>query len=109
MEQWYILRDPATEDGLIDVASIPRFAGIKLVLNWIPYEITIPSFWHLFEMHELGQQIFATGKAHLKQRGMHMKEDTIIDATLVSANNSCETKIDERGLEMHQTRKDNQW
>lgn len=86
MQQWYIFRDPPIKDALIDVASIRRFAGIVLIRNWIPAEITILSFLHLFEMHELDQQIFETSKAHLKQRGMDMKQASIIDAILVSAS-----------------------
>ena len=57
----------------------------------------------------LGQKVFETVKAHLKQRGMAMKQGTIIDATLICAPSSTKNKTGERDPEMHQTKKGNQW
>ena len=92
MQQWYSLSDPAMEDALIEVATIRRFAGIDLISDRIPDETTILSFRHLLEKHDLGQQIFETVKADLKQRGMAMKQGTIIDATLIAAPRSTSTR-----------------
>jgi len=97
MQQWYSLSDPAMEDALIEVGTIRRFAGIDLISDRIPDETTILSFRHLLEKH------------HLKQRGMAMKQGTIIDATLISAPSSTKNKTGERDPEMHQTKKGNQW
>ena len=105
MQQWYSLSDPAMEDALIEVATIRRFAGIDLISDRIPDETTILSFRHLLEKHDLGQKIFETVKAYLKQRGMAMKQGTIIDATLISAPSSTKNKTGERDPEMHQTKK----
>ena len=105
MQQWYSLSDPAMEDALIEVATIRRFAGIDLISDRIPDETTILSFRHLLEKHDLGQKIFETVKADLKQRGMAMKQGTIIDATLISAPSSTKNKTGERDPEMHQTKK----
>jgi len=109
MQQWYSLSDPAMEDALIEVATIRRFAGIELISDRIPDETTILAFRHLLEKHDLGQKIFETVKAHLKQRGMAMKQGTIINATLISAPSSTKNKTGERDPEMHQTKKGNQW
>ena len=109
MQQWYSLSDPAMEDALIEVATIRRFGGIDLISDRIPDETTILSFRHLLEKHDLGQKVFETVKAHLKQRGMAMKQGTIIDATLISAPSSTKNKTGERDPEMHQTKKGNQW
>ena len=109
MQQWYSLSDPAMEDALIEVATIRRFAGIDLISYRIPGETTILAFRHLLEKHDLGQKIFETVKAHLKERGMAMKQGTIIDATLISAPSSTKNKTGERDPEMHQTKKGNQW
>jgi IS5 family transposase len=108
MQQWYSLSDPAMEDALIEVATIRRFAGINLICDRIPDETTILAFRHLLEKHDLGQMIFETVKADLKQRGMAMKQGTIIDATLISAPSSTKNKTGERDPEMHQTKKGNQ-
>ena len=109
MQQWYSLSDPAMEDALIEVATIRHFAGIDLISDRIPDETTILTFRHLLEKHDLGQKVFETVKAHLKQRGMAMKQGTIIDATLISAPSSTKNKTGERDPEMHQTKKGNQW
>jgi len=109
MQQWYSLSDPAMEDALIEVATIRRFAGINLICDRIPDETTILAFRHLLEEEDLGQQIFETVKADLKQRGMDMKQGTIIDATLISAPSSTKNKTGKRDPEMHQTKKGNQW
>jgi IS5 family transposase len=41
----------------------------------------ILTFRHLQEKNGLGEQIFETLKAHLDNRGMTMREGTIIDTT----------------------------
>jgi IS5 family transposase len=69
----------------------------------------ILSFRHLLEKHDLGQKIFQTVKAEPMQRGMAMKQGTIIDATLISAPSSTKNETGERDPEMHQTKKGNQW
>ena len=88
LQQWYELSDPAMEDALIEVPAMRRFAGIDMICDRIPDETTILTFRHLLEKHDLGQQIFAVVKAHLKTNGMAMKQGTIIDATLITAPSS---------------------
>jgi IS5 family transposase len=109
MQQWYSLSDPAMEDALIEVPTMRRFAGIDLLSDRIPDETTILAFRHLLEKHNLGEQIFETVKAHLRKRGMAMKQGTIIDATLIAAPSSTKNKAGERDPEMHQTKKGQQW
>jgi hypothetical protein len=48
-------------------------------------------------------------KTHLKERGMAMKQGTIIDANLVAPPSFPKNKAGERDPEMHQTKKGNQW
>jgi IS5 family transposase len=109
MQQWYSLSDPAMEDSLIEVPTMRRFAGIDMLSDRIPDETTILAFRHLLEKHKLGEQIFETVKAHLRERGMAMKQGTIIDATLIAAPSSTKNKAGERDPEMHQTKKGSQW
>ena len=97
------------EDALIEVPTMRRFAGIDMISERIPDETTILAFRHLLEKHDLGKEIFETVKAHLKARGMAMKQGTIIDATLIAAPSSTKNKQGERDPEMHQTRKGKQW
>ncbi len=65
-----------------------QFLGIDMISDRIPDETTILTFRHLLEMHDLGQQILESVKAHLKANGMAMKHRTNIDATLIAAPSS---------------------
>jgi len=109
LQQWYSLSDPAMEEALIEVPTMRRFAGINLISDRIPDETTILTFRHLLEKHGLGEQIFETVKAHLSERGMTMRQGTIVDATLIAAPSSTKNKEGKRDPEMHQTKKGNQW
>jgi len=109
MQQWYSLSDPGMEEALIEVPTMRRFAEIVMICDLIPDQATFLAFWQLLEKHDLGEQIFETVKAHLKKRGMAMKQGTIIDATLIAAPSSTKNKAGERDPEMHQTKKGNQW
>jgi transposase, IS5 family len=92
MQQWYSLSDPAMEDALIEVPTMRRFAGIDMLSDRIPDETTILAFQHLLEKHNLGEQIFESVKAHLSERGMTMRQGTIVDATLIAAPSSTKNK-----------------
>ena len=109
LQQWYSLSDPAMEEALIEVPTMRRFTGIELISDRIPDETTILTFRHLLEKHGLGEQVFETVKAHLSERGMTMRQGTIVDATLIAAPSSTKNKEGKRDPEMHQTKKGNQW
>ena len=68
------------------------FAGIELISDRNPDYTTIPNTRHLLEENELGEQMFHTMKAHLKERGMAMKQGPIIYATLISAPSTTYTE-----------------
>ncbi len=109
MQQWYSHSDPGMEEALIEVPTMRRFAGIDMINDRIPDETTILAFRHLLEKQNLGEQIFQTVKAHLKEHGMAMKQGTIIDATLIAAPSSTKNRAGDRDPEMHQTCKGKQW
>jgi IS5 family transposase len=85
LQHWYSLSDPTMEEALIEVHTMRRFAGIELISDRIPDETTILTFRRLLERYELGEQIFETVKDHLSHRGMTMRKDMIVDATLIAA------------------------
>ena len=93
MQQWYSLSDPGMEEALTELPIMRCFAGIDLISDRLPDETTILTFRHLLEQNELGEQIFQTVKAHLKERGMAMKQGTIINATLIAAPCSTLTEV----------------
>jgi len=109
LQQWYSLGDPATEEALIEVPTMRRFAGIELINDRIPDETTILTCRHLLEKHELGEQIFETVKAHLNGSAITMRQGMLVDATLIAAPSSTKNQEGKRYPEMHQTKKGNQW
>ncbi len=92
------------EEALIEVRTMRRFAVIDMIIDRIPDETTILAFRHLLEKHNLGEQILKTVKTHLNEPGMATEQGTIIDANLIAAPSSTNTKAGEQDPEMHQTK-----
>ena len=109
MQQWYALSDPAMEDALYDIESMRRFAGIDIATDVVPDETTILHFRHLLERHELTKKIFEKTQRYLKERGLLLREGTIVDATIINAPSSTKNHDNTRDKEMKQTKKGNQW
>ena len=109
MQNWYCLSDEATEDALIEVESMRRFAHIDLAKGSIPDATTILAFRHFLEKHHLGAKIFETVGKYLREKGLLLREGTAVDATIIHAPTSTKNEKGERDPEMHQTRKGNQW
>jgi len=109
MQQWYGLSDPAMEDALYDIESMRRFADIDIEADVIPDETTILNFRHLLEKHNLTKQIFEKTKQYLSEKGLLLREGTIVDATIINAPSSTKNQDKTRDKEMRQTRKGNQW
>jgi IS5 family transposase len=109
MQQWYSLSDPAMEDGLYDSESMRKFAGIDLTMDEIPDETTILHFRHLLEKHDLTRKIFQKTQRYLTEKGLLLREGTIVDATIINAPSSTKNRDNTRDKEMKQTKKGNQW
>jgi IS5 family transposase len=109
MQQWYGLSDPAMEDALYDIESMRRFADINLETDVIPDETTILHFRHLLEKHELTKKIFEKTQKYLTEKGLLLREGTIVDATIINAPSSTKNRDNTRDKEMKQTKKGNQW
>ena len=109
LQQWYGLADEAMEDALYDSQALRGFAGIDLTVTAVPEATTLLNFRHWLESHELSQALFAEVSAMLEERGLLMRQGTIVDATIIAAPSSTKNKRKARDPEMHQTRKGNQW
>ena len=109
MQQWYGLSDPAMEDALYDIESMRRFADINIEVDVIPDETTILNFRHLLERHDLTKQIFDKTRRYLSEKGLLLREGTIVDATIINAPSSTKNQERTRDKEMRQTKKGNQW
>jgi len=109
LQQWYALADEALEDAIYDSQAMRDFVGIDLAIESVPDATTLLRFRHLLEKHALTQRIFEEINAHLAEKGLFMREGTIVDATIVAAAPSTKNKAKQRDPEMKQTKKGNQW
>jgi IS5 family transposase len=75
----------------------------------LPDESTILRFRHRLEKHKLAEQMLVTVNELLTQRGLRLKADTAVDATLIAAPTSTKNKDRARDPEMHSSKKGNQW
>jgi IS5 family transposase len=109
VQQWYGLADEAVEDALYDSQALRGFAGIELNRDPIPDATTVLHFRHWLGSHELTKGLFEEVGAMLEERGLLMRQGTIVDATIIAAPPSTENKQKSGDPEMHQTKKGNQW
>lgn len=109
LQQWYGLADEALEDALYDSQALRGFAGIDLNRDPAPDATTLLKFRHWLERHDLTKVLFDDIGAMLEERGLLMRQGTIVDATIIAAPPSTKNKEKARDPEMHQTRKGNQW
>nr|ART37209.1 D359 [uncultured bacterium] len=108
-QQCFGLSDEGIEDTVYDSQSIRRFVGIDLAREAAPDATTLLKFRRLLETQGLTRTIFETINAHLAQKGLMMREGTIVDATLIAAPPSTKNRNRDRDPQMHQAKKGRQW
>ena len=109
LQQWYSLSDEGLEDAIYDSHAMRDFVGIDLGREQVPDATTLLKFRHLLEERQLTAAIFDSVNAHLGERGLLMREGTLVDATIIAAPPSTKNEDKARDPEMHQTKKGNQW
>lgn len=109
LQQWYNLSDPAAEEAIYDRNSFQKFLGIDLLSESVPDETTILNFRHLLEEYQLQKKFFEIVKKILEERGLLLREGTIVDATIIIAPSSAKNRNKERDPEMSSTKKGNDW
>jgi transposase, IS5 family len=109
MQQWFALSDPAMEEALHDMPVMRAFAGLDAGVDAIPDETTILNFRHLIEGHGLAEAMFAEVNGLLAEKGLLLRQGTLVDATLIAAPSSTKNREGKRDPEMSQTKKGNQW
>ena len=82
------------EDILYDVESMRRFAGVDL--DSVPDESTILKFRHFMERHGLTEALFRVTRRYLSERGLLLSEETIVDASIISAPSSTKNRDRQR-------------
>lgn len=108
-QQCFGLSDEGIEDAIYDSQAIRGFVGIDLNRESAPDATTLLKFRRLLETNELTRKIFDTINGHLAEKGLIMREGTIVDATLIAASPSTKNKDKKRDPEMHQSKKGNDW
>ncbi|AYZ58132.1 IS5 family transposase [Pseudomonas aeruginosa] len=109
LQNWFALSDPAMEEALYEITSLRQFAQLSLTQGSIPEDTTIMNFRHLLEKHGLASGILAVINDHLGDRGLSLRQGTIVDATIFHAPSSTKNQDGKRDPEMHQTKKGNQY
>jgi IS5 family transposase len=104
-QQCFGLSDEGIEDAIYDSQAIRRFVGIDLNRESVPDATTLLKFRHRLEPNGLTRTIFDTINGHLAEKGLMMREGTIVDATLIAAPPSTKNKAGARDPEMHQSKK----
>jgi IS5 family transposase len=83
--------------------------GVDLSRDTAPDATTLLKFRRLLEKHELTRAIFEAINACLHEKGLMLREGTVVDATLIAAPPSTKNRSKARDPEMHQAKKGNQW
>ncbi len=109
LQQWYGLSDEGLEDALYDSIVMRAFAGIDLARENVPDATTLLKFRRLLGEHELTRNLFDEIGIELCERGLMMKEGTLVDATIFEAPSSTKNAEKSRDPEMHQAKKGNGW
>ena len=109
LQQWYTLADEALEDALYDSQAMREFIGIDLGRENVPDATTLLKFRRLLEQHDLTAAILAEVNRHLSERGLLMRQGTVVDATIIAAPSSTKNEDGKRDPEMHQAKKGKQW
>jgi IS5 family transposase len=109
LRQWFHLLDPQAEDMLHDSESMRRFAGIDLLHDTVPDDMTICSFHHSFEAHQLTSRMFDAVKALIKERTLLLKAGTLADARIIRALSSTRNATQTRDANMREPKKGSPW
>jgi IS5 family transposase len=107
MQNWFGYSDPTMEEALYETTILRQFAGLSL--ERIPDETTILNFRRLLEKHELAAGMLAVINGYLGDRGLSLRQGTIVDATLINAPSSTKNQDGKRDPDMHQTKKGRQY
>lgn len=109
MQQWFGYSDPGMEEALHDVPMLREFAGLDAGEETMPDETTILKFRRLLESHQLASALFAETAAMLAEKGLLLREGTMVDATLIAAPPSTKNRERKRDSEMSSTKKGNNY
>jgi IS5 family transposase len=106
MQNWFGYSDPAMEEALYETTILRQFAGLSLErIPTKPPSSTSVACWRNTSWRLASGVI----NGYLGDRGLSLRQGTIVDATLINAPSSTKNKDGKRDPEMHQTKKGNQY
>ncbi len=108
---WYGLADEALEDAIYDSQALRGFARIDLAADGVPDATTLLKFRRLLETNVPVQRDLQRHQTRISAgRGLLLREGTPWwTPRFCSRPPSTKNRERQRGPEMHQTRKGNQW
>ena len=83
------------------VTSYVFLCGFFMVLR------NLAKFRHLLEAHDLTRQIFDTINGHLVAEGLMLRDEALVDATLIAAPLSTKNQDKQHDPKMHQSKRNN--
>lgn len=109
LQQWFGYSDPAMEEALHEIPTLREFAGLDAGEDAMPDETTILKFRHRLEAQALAQTLFDETAALLAEKGLLLRQGTIVDATLIAAPSSTKNRERRRDPAMTSTKKGNNY
>ncbi|RML53424.1 ISPssy, transposase [Pseudomonas syringae pv. pisi] len=103
MQNWFGYSDPAMEESLYETTILRQFAGLHL--DRIPDETAILNFRRLLEKHELAGRILQVINGYLGDRGLLLRQGTVVDATIIHAPSSTKNKARTKNVTLKCTRR----
>lgn len=89
--------------------SVRNFVRIDLMQESAPDATTLLKFRRLLEANDLMRRVFNEINGRLANKGLMMREVTIVNATLIAASPSTKNRDKERDPGVHQSMKGNDW
>lgn len=109
LQQWFGLSDAGLEDNLYDSQAMCRFAAIDYSTGAnVPDATTLLKFRKLLTENNLQDKVLDVVNELLAQKGILLKQGTIVDATIIAAPSSTKNQKKERDPEMGHTKKGQQ-
>jgi IS5 family transposase len=100
LQKWFNLSDPQAEEQLNDRVSFRRFVGLRGE-EAAPDETTIVVFRRRLREADLDRRLFEIVKRSIEQRGLLMKEGTLVDALILETPRGRKTgERDESGHDL---------
>lgn len=97
------------EEALYEITPMRQFTRLTLSSLFSDEDTTIMKFRHLLEKQQLVAGVLQVINGYPQNTGLSLRQGTIVDAAVIHAPSSTKNKDGKRDLEMHQTKKGNQF